>query len=759
MGPSSPSRPRGKLDLLIWGLPALGLVIVAALWALVLHMLAAERGLVERDIEQRVRGLAQAFEEHTRRGLQQIDQITAFAAHQVENRSPTALRDAAAGQADMASLLKLGLADVPGVVALYVTDAEGHVLASTLPAGGHGEVADRAYFRAHQSGPQTGLFIDAPLLGRSSRQWVLPISRRLQRADGSFAGIVAVSVDPRYFTDFYRASQFGKQGMVSLMGLDMVVRARRSGERLWFGDPAGSHLAEQLQRWPEGAYVATQQLDGMRRSVAYKTLPGYPLVALAGLSVEEAMAPYAQRRTATLWLAGLASLLLLLAFGGLSLAAVNLRRGQAARERLRAQFEAASDASLDAFWILRAERDAEGEVRDFRFIHCNDRGAALLRRDKREVVGRLRDEVFGGWRDPRFFQMYCQVLQSRQPLQAEFVIDTPPAEGLWLQHQVVPVGDGVAMTSRDVTAERAHAQAMAQAQSALQATEKRLRDVTDHLPALIAYIDTQERMQFLNGTFKSWLDVTPAEALGKALREVIGETLYAQRAPWLRRALTGERVSFELDSVVQGHSRALRNEYIPDVGPGGVVQGIYTLSLDVSTLKAVERELSVLARRDSLTGLVNRHCFNEMLPLALARAARSGDALALLFLDVDKFKSINDSLGHAVGDAVLVEFAHRLLLSVRGTDTVARLAGDEFVIILEGLSGEDEPQFVARKIVAAMGRPFELTDGPNLPVTASIGIAYHQGQAITPAELLARADRALYQAKSAGRNTYRVAGI
>jgi diguanylate cyclase (GGDEF)-like protein len=126
-----------------------------------------------------------------------------------------------------------------------------------------------------------------------------------------------------------------------------------------------------------------------------------------------------------------------------------------------------------------------------------------------------------------------------------------------------------------------------------------------------------------------------------------------------------------------------------------------------------------------------------------------------MFLDVDRFKDINDRLGHGMGDRVLKEFADRLRSSVRTTDTVARLAGDEFVIVLEGLGTDVEPTAVAQKIVAQMNRPFEV-DGHVLLVTTSIGVAFHRHGNLDPAALLARADGALYAAKTAGRNTFQL---
>jgi diguanylate cyclase (GGDEF)-like protein len=128
----------------------------------------------------------------------------------------------------------------------------------------------------------------------------------------------------------------------------------------------------------------------------------------------------------------------------------------------------------------------------------------------------------------------------------------------------------------------------------------------------------------------------------------------------------------------------------------------------------------------------------------------------VLFLDVDRFKTINDTLGHATGDGVLVEYARRLLASVRSTDTVARLAGDEFVVVLENLHTREAAAAIAQKIVEQIGGTAFEIDGRSLRVTTSIGVAFHPANEppATPSDLLANADAALYRAKSAGRNTY-----
>lgn len=285
-------------------------------------------------------------------------------------------------------------------------------------------------------------------------------------------------------------------------------------------------------------------------------------------------------------------------------------------------------------------------------------------------------------------------------------------------------------------------------------SERRLAVIANALPVLIAYLDQDLRLRYANETFQTWLGMSPADMLGRPLSEIIGPVLFGQREPHLRAALAGRRVQVELCSETLGQTRYLQNEYIPDLQPDGRVAGIFALSTDVSVIKQAQLQLATMARTDALTGLPNRRELDQRLALALARAQREGWKLALLFLDLDRFKAINDEQGHAVGDAVLQTFAQRLLGSVRATDSVARLAGDEFVVLAEGLNEAEDATAVAGKILEAMAVPMEL-DGLRLQVGTSIGIALHEGRAgLDAAQLLANADAALYEAKRAGRQRY-----
>jgi diguanylate cyclase (GGDEF)-like protein len=181
--------------------------------------------------------------------------------------------------------------------------------------------------------------------------------------------------------------------------------------------------------------------------------------------------------------------------------------------------------------------------------------------------------------------------------------------------------------------------------------------------------------------------------------------------------------------------------------------------LEVRLLNKAARQhaatLEALALNDPLTGLANRRLLSDRMSVALLHARRNKTAMALLYLDLDGFKQINDTLGHGAGDVLLKRVAERLVTSVREEDTVARLGGDEFVIALWHVSGALDAASVARKVIAAVSRPYEL-EGHDVRITTSVGVAVFPGHGEDAEALMRCADVALYEAKRGGRNAYRV---
>ena len=175
---------------------------------------------------------------------------------------------------------------------------------------------------------------------------------------------------------------------------------------------------------------------------------------------------------------------------------------------------------------------------------------------------------------------------------------------------------------------------------------------------------------------------------------------------------------------------------------------------DITERKASEARIAYLAQHDALTGLPNRALLQDRLDQALAQATRQGKRIALMFLDLDRFKTINDSLGHVTGDKLLQRVAERLRQCVRETDTVSRQGGDEFIIVLTGIDLPDEAGRVAAKILDQLDPAFEV-DGQQLRTSFSIGIALFPEDGASPESLMKNADTAMYHAKESGRNTYR----
>jgi diguanylate cyclase (GGDEF)-like protein len=288
----------------------------------------------------------------------------------------------------------------------------------------------------------------------------------------------------------------------------------------------------------------------------------------------------------------------------------------------------------------------------------------------------------------------------------------------------------------------------------LGASEERYRALVRSLPdTVITVFDRRLRLVFADGA-----------GIDDGMRSVLVPGAYAvDYAPEIdrpvieaayREALAGAYSTHEL-SFPDTSGRSWQIEIGPFCPDGRRSEGVFCVARNVTARKQAEDQLAHQALHDSLTGLANRVLFMDRLEQALARIARHPTPLALLFVDLDHFKVVNDSLGHAAGDEVLVQAAARIRRALRPIDTVARFGGDEFVILCEDVGGRSEAEEIARRINTAVARPFKVGEH-DVVMTASAGIVMANDSHTDAGALLRDADTAMYRAKERGRATYQM---
>jgi diguanylate cyclase (GGDEF)-like protein/PAS domain S-box-containing protein len=298
------------------------------------------------------------------------------------------------------------------------------------------------------------------------------------------------------------------------------------------------------------------------------------------------------------------------------------------------------------------------------------------------------------------------------------------------------------------------------AEEALFTEKERIHATLSSIGDGVITADASGKITYLNAVAEEMTGWAFAEAINKPLAEVFQIIDATTREPWANLvALATERntaLALAANCILirrDGHESAIEDSTTPIHDRSGMIAGVAIVFRDVSASKALSLEMSYLAHHDSLTELPNRILLRDRLGQAIATARRNGTQAAVLFLDLDGFKSINDSLGHAVGDKLLQAVAKRLVGVVRGSDTVGRQGGDEFVVLLTEIKRASDAGIAARKILTALAASYAC-DPYDLHVTASIGVSTYPEDGDDAETLMANADTAMYQAKEHSPNNY-----
>ena len=294
------------------------------------------------------------------------------------------------------------------------------------------------------------------------------------------------------------------------------------------------------------------------------------------------------------------------------------------------------------------------------------------------------------------------------------------------------------------------------AEQALRDSSEELRLFADNVPAMTISFDNNLRCLFVNKRYADFFGYGTADILGKHLREIVGEAAYSEIEGHFVQVLQGHPVTYQRTRTLSdGEVHYLEVKVLPRIADQGKVLGCFAVTTDITEHKLAEERIQRVAQHDNLTGLANRLLFNDRLNQAINLAKRNSRQVALLYLDLDKFKPVNDTMGHSAGDELLKGVAERLQRQVRESDTVARIGGDEFTVILPDIARREEAETVANKIVAALGTPFQLgSSKQSLEIGTSIGIALYPADAQDVDALIKAADAAMYCSKQAGKGLH-----
>ena len=439
----------------------------------------------------------------------------------------------------------------------------------------------------------------------------------------------------------------------------------------------------------------------------------------------------------------------------------------AARKKAREadqRFIAAAENGLDVFYLFDAVRGQHGKIVDFRFRYVNAKAEELLGRTREQLVGQLVNGVLPVAFDKRL-DRYCEVVETGHPLDFEVSVMDERIHATWLRLRAVKLGDGVAVTAINLSQTK-------EAERRYEGIASFSDSIFESAPFSIIATDLDGLITAMNPAAEKLSGYSRADLTGKALLTVLhddselrlrGQELAAagsmpvegfavlamkpsqdemEEREWTYIRKDGKRTPVSLAL------RAIRSS-------AGEMEGYVGIASDITDRRQILTYVTHLATHDPLTGLAGRTVLHDKLNEAVERAKQNGKKVAVFVLDLDNFKRVNDSLGHKAGDQVIREAAQQLRAAVRATDTVGRMGGDEFVVILPDIQSIGDIDGFARNLVQRIGKTM-IVNHYELNVTASIGVCVFPDFASNADSLLERADAAMYESKLNGRDQHQI---
>ena len=440
---------RGSLpEILAW--PVLCLILVMVLWYWTISNIDAEKAAVEKQAIQDASALRKDYAQYLTQVIEQANQLTLQLKYNWEQSH---------GNVNLRDLSQSGIFHSAQIVDVVIANREGTLITSTVPGRQKVSLADRGYFVFHKDDDSNVLLVGKPVVDQLSGKPLIPFSRRLNAPGGAFDGVAVVFVAPSYLTSFYAGSYPGKTGLLAVTGLDGTLRSAKIGDATQEQTPAALR-AVPLFASPEGAlYMSGEQWfgDKLARFVAWKTLTGYPLVAMVGVSEQEYFASH-QKTWSTYKVGASSGSIVLFLFAlvatGMS---IRLARKKHQEEMVRKTYRIATEGGDEGFYMYEAVRDKNDTIVDFVLVDCNERGAEFFGTSRM----RLLNMKLSSFYPAPYFDELMNIFRGAMKLgfnEDEFRV--PRESNLkieWVKRRVVRAGNGLAVTIQDIT-ERKHAE-------------------------------------------------------------------------------------------------------------------------------------------------------------------------------------------------------------------------------------------------------------------------------------------------------------
>ncbi len=727
-----------------------GIILVALVIAVTASLLSDLRN---RDIAEKERALGNltfVLAEQIDLSLQSLELIQASEIERMQSLGIASAKDFERQMSgfDTHQRLKDRVSALPYIDAVVFTDAEGKLInfSRSWPIPDM-KVPEQDPHGAFTANPRLTSWVGAPIRNPATGSWVVPIARKFTAPNGKFLGVVMGVIKLQYFEQLFQTIASGPSSTIALFRRDGILLVRYPHQARTIGQSfAQSGFLKTLATSDHGEHRQIGVIDGQERLISARKLAHYPVAVVVTTTVASALANW---QDAAITIIG-AALIIALVVGLVVVVCVWLVGRKLREQNLRL------DTALNNMCHGLAMFDSAS-----RLMVCNDRhrqiygfpqalakpGCAVLDL----VKYRAANGTFSGNPEEYVDDIRNKMAQGKVMGSVETLSD-----GRFISTVNQPMADGGWVATHEDITERKHADEQ------LHRMQKFLDTIIEHVPAAILVKDVPSSTQDANQCRYSLINRACEELLGVSRTEIIGKTvdeIYSAEHAKFIAAENNETLHSQGPIIVKDHlvhtpSNGIRLATAKSIAirdDDGDAQYLVTVLDDVTERRRTEQRIAHLAHHDTLTDLPNRAAFNEQFGATFERAAANKEQFAILSVDLDRFKEVNDLFGHLVGDELLREITRRLQAAA-ACAFLARVGGDEFMLIVTNGAQPAAAKALAERVLASFKDDFEI-DGRPLQMGLSIGGAVYPTDGTDVKTLMVNADTALYRAKTEQRGS------